>query len=107
MMQETDYRFAAQRRLRELQLGASPDYPNAGICCDIHRTLAQLGFETHDFDGKCIGYTLCSDIFTALGLDFRDPLGERGKWPWEGTEGVDRRELAGKMADYLQKVLHA
>jgi hypothetical protein len=87
-------------RLRQLEGGAPPFRADAGICYDIAKTLDYTeGLEFTD------GYEYCSEIFVELGMDSNFPL--PGVYNthdrWEGWAGAARRELAGTMADHIER----
>lgn len=82
-------------RLMSLVYGASPCSDVAGICYDIDNTI---------FGGQVSDY--CSTIFAALGMERTYPLSGKENdrlQKWEGENGVLRRALCAKMAQYIKE----
>lgn len=86
---------AVLKRLRELASGAEPNDRDCGICNDIEENVFLMTNRS--------GYTYCCDIFDAMllpenPLDYPDYVDK-----WAGGLGAERRALAGKMADFIER----
>lgn len=85
----------AYARLNELANGVEPVNRQNGICRELNVVLR----------GMSRGYVYCGWLFTQLGLDETNPLGDYGDNGdlWEGIRGARRRELAARMANYIKE----
>lgn len=77
-----------------------PTWDMNGICANMEDELME-----HQAGN---GYTYCSLIFQAMGLDANDPLAKRGASyhvhrPWEGEQGDIRRAFCAEMADFIEQ----
>ncbi len=95
----TQHHQVAFERLTALAMGAHPFKQHNGICADINTEMADAGLF---FVNTGWGYDYCAVIFKGMGLP-EAPLNYEGTLLWEGQDGVNRRELAGKMAAFIYR----
>ena len=88
---------AAFLELQRLANGGEPTNIHCGICANLDDALE----DTRGGTGVN-GYDYASGVFYALGYRTIYPLGYVSMEPWEGEDGIARRELAGRMADWIR-----
>lgn len=93
-MNEFDQQLAAV--CRDFANGALPSSRIHGLCRNV--------FERCMADRTMPGvYLRLGDAFEALGLETPYPLGRQSRGMWDGKQGEARRDLARRVAEWLEK----